>query len=143
MRQDLKSSSSVEINASPEKVWKVLTQPEFIKEYLFGTETITDWKIGSEIIFQGEYNGQKYKDKGIVKENVTHKRLSYSYWSGFSGLEDKPENYCRVSYDLNSKDGKHTTFTWSQEGFASEEGQKHSQSGMPGLLNVIKEIAER
>ena len=44
MRHDLKSSSSVEINASPEKVWKVLTQPEFIKEYLFGTETITDWK---------------------------------------------------------------------------------------------------
>jgi uncharacterized protein YndB with AHSA1/START domain len=63
MRHDLKVSESVEINASPEKVWKVLTQPEFIKEYLFGTETITDWKVGSEVIFQGEYQGHKYKDK--------------------------------------------------------------------------------
>ncbi len=28
-----------------------LTNPEKIKVYLFGTETITDWKIGSTIIY--------------------------------------------------------------------------------------------
>jgi uncharacterized protein YndB with AHSA1/START domain len=143
MRHDLKVSESIEIHASPEKVWHVLTKPELIKEYLFGTETITDWKVGSDIVFQGEYQGHKYKDKGVIKKNVTHKHISYSYWSGFSGLEDKPKNYCTVSYDLNSKDGKTTTFTWSQSGFANEEGQKHSQSGMAGLLKQIKDIAER
>src|ERR1700722_1174748 len=99
MRHDLKVSESVEITASPEKVWKVLTTPDIIKEYLFGTETITDWKVGSEVIFQGEYQGHKYKDKGVIKENVLHKRISYSYWSSFSGTEDKPENYSIVSYD--------------------------------------------
>jgi len=143
MRHDLKVSESVEINASPETVWKILTTPAIIKEYLFGTETITDWKVGSEVIFQGEYQGHKYKDKGVIKENVLHKRISYSYWSGFSGTEDKPENYSVVSYDLNSKDRKHTTFTWSQAGYANEEGQKHSQSGMTAFLKQIKEIAER
>ena len=143
MRHDLKVSETVEINASPEKVWKVLTDPSLIKEYLFGTETITDWKVGSDIIFQGEYQGHKYKDKGLVKEHINHKRVSYAYWSAFSGLEDKSENYSIVTYDLESKDGKNTNFTWSQSGFANEEGQKHSQSGMADLLKQIKAIAER
>jgi len=143
MRYDLKVSESVEINASPEKVWAVLTTPELIKEYLFGTETITDWKVGSEIIFQGEYQGQKYKDKGVIKEYTLHKRIRYSYWSGFSGLEDKPENYSIITYDLVSRNGRQTTFTWSQSGFANEEGQQHSQSGMAAFLKQIKSIAER
>ena len=69
--------------------------------------------------------------------------MSYAYWSAFTGLEDKPENYSTVTYDLESKDGKHTTFTWSQSGFANEDGQKHSQSGMTAFLKQIKEIAER
>ena len=43
MRHDLVVSTCVEINAEPSKVWNVLTTPEIIKEYLFGTETITNW----------------------------------------------------------------------------------------------------
>ena len=92
MNHNLIVSKSVDINAEPSTVWNALTNPDIIKEYLFGTETITDWKVGSEIIFQGEYKGHKYKDRGVVRENSLNKLLSYSYWSGFSGLEDKPEN---------------------------------------------------
>ena len=143
MRNDLVVSKSIEINVSLSKMWEVLTHPEIIKEYLFGTQTVTDWKPGSEIIFQGEYNGQKYRDKGVVCENILHQRISYSYWSGFSGTEDKPENYSLVTYDLTRKDDDHTLFTWTQKGFANEEGYKHSESGMDAFLEQIKEIAER
>jgi uncharacterized protein YndB with AHSA1/START domain len=143
MNHDLTVSQSIEINAEPAKVWHALTTPEIIKEYLFGTETITDWKVGSDIIFQGEYQGHKYKDKGKVVENVLHKIISYRYWSGFTGLEDKPENYSLVTYTLGSKDGKYTTFIWTQKGFASEDGYNHSKSGMDAFLKQIKEIIER
>ena len=68
MRQDLIVSQSVDVKAEPEQVWNALTNPEIIKEYLFGTETITDWKVGSEIIFQGEYEGHKYRDHGIIEQ---------------------------------------------------------------------------
>ena len=53
MRNDLIVSKSIIVNANNDKVWKALTNPEIIKEYLYGTETLTDWKVGSEIIFQG------------------------------------------------------------------------------------------
>jgi uncharacterized protein YndB with AHSA1/START domain len=142
INQNLIVSKSVNVNAEPAKVWEALTNPEIIKEYLFGTETITDWKVGSEIIFQGEYNGQKYRDKGIVRENILNQVLSYSYWSGFSGLEDKPENYSLVTYTLKPVDGM-TKLTWTQKGFANEEGYKHSESGMDEFLSGIKKIIER
>ena len=143
MRHDLTVSQSIEINASPDKVWHGLISPDIIKEYLFGTETITDWKVGSPIIFQGEYQGHKYTDKGTVVENVLHKKISYRYWSGFSGLEDKPENYSLVTYALDSKDGKHTTFTWTQKGFSNEDGYNHSKSGMDTFLKSVKEAIEK
>ncbi|MEP6926504.1 MAG: SRPBCC domain-containing protein [Ginsengibacter sp.] len=145
MKNDLIVSESVVINAAPSKVWDALTNPEIIKKYLFGTETITDWKVGSEIIFQGEYGENKehtYRDKGIIKQNVPNELLSYSYWSGFSGLENKPENYSLVTYSLQSDDNKKTIFTWTQKGYATEEGYQHSLSGMKEFLEQIKKLIE-
>lgn len=142
MRHDLEVSESIVINAPTEKVWEALITPEIIKKYLFGTETITDWKIGSGIIFQGEYQGHAYKDKGVVRENITNELLSYSYWSGFSGLEDKPENYSLVTYKLKSCD-EGAEFTWVQKGFANEDGQRHSQEGLGEFLKKIKEVIEK
>jgi len=92
MDKNLIASSNINIQSTPEKVWDVLTNTVEIKKYLFGSEVITDWKIGSPIVFQGEYDGQKYKDKGNVIENKKNELLKYDYWNGFSGLEDKPDN---------------------------------------------------
>lgn len=146
MNNNLVVSQSIDINASPAKVWDALTNPEIIKEYLFGTETVTDWKVGSEIIFQGAYgdnNEHSYRDRGVILENVPEKKLSYSYWSGFSGLEDKPENYATVTYTIDKKSDGVVTFTWEQKGFATEEGYQHSLNGMPAFLEQIKSIIER
>ncbi|HXB39289.1 MAG TPA: SRPBCC domain-containing protein [Bacteroidia bacterium] len=143
MRQDLIVSQSITINGPVSVVWKGLTSPEIIKNYLFGTETITDWKEGSEIVFQGEYEGHKYRDHGVILKIIAGQILSYSYWSGFSGLEDKPENYSTVTYTLAKKHENSTEFTWTQKGFANEEGKKHSESGMAAFLQKIKEVIEK
>ena len=143
MRHDLIVSKSIVVNANKDKVWMALTNPETIKEYLYGTETITDWKVGSEIIFQGEYSGQKYRDRGIILENIPNTKLCYSYWSGFSGLDDKPENYSNISYTLTDSGNHETELTWTQIGFANEDGHKHSESGMDEFLKSIKKIIER
>lgn len=142
LNQNLEVSKSVVIDSNIGRVWKVLTDPELIKEYLYGTETITDWKTGSEIVFQGEYQGHKYRDHGKILTNTHEKEISYSYWSGFSGLEDKPENYSTVTYRLISIQGK-TELTWQQKGYADSEKQKHSEIGLPALLEQIKLISER
>ena len=142
MRHDLIASKSIEINTEISKVWDVLTNPKFIGEYLYGTQTITDWKIGNEIKFMGEFNGQKYCDMGVIKENVLHELLSYSFWSSFSGTENKPENYSLITYNLVGIDSKNTKFTWTQKGHPDEESCSHAESQIGELIKNIKEIAE-
>ncbi|HUR30610.1 MAG TPA: SRPBCC domain-containing protein [Saprospiraceae bacterium] len=134
-------NKSVLINASKAKIWKALTDPNLIKEYLYGTETITDWQVGGDLIFQGEWEGQPYKDKGHILEITPERILSYDYWSGFSGMEDIPENYSIVTYTLQDEgDGVRLRIT--QTGFKNEENKNHSETGWPQVLIKIKEISE-
>src|SRR5258706_6479457 len=105
MDHSLGIEKSILIRTTRSKIWKALTDPAIIKEYLFGTETITDWKVGSELIFQGEWEGKIYKDKGHILEIIPESLLSYDYWSGFSGMADVPENYATVTYTLQEEEG--------------------------------------
>jgi len=142
MDKSLVALSNIKIQSTAEKVWSMLTDPEKIKAYLFGTQIQTDWKIGSPIVFQGEYNGQIYKDKGNVIENKENELLKYDYWSRFSGLEDIPQNYSLITYKLEKVNDKTVNFTWHQQGFSSEKGKCHTEQGLETMLEQIKRLAE-
>lgn len=136
-----KIEKSIEISASKQKLWDGLTNPDIIKQYMFGTETICDWKEGSEIIFQGNYEGKSYKDKGIIQKIIKEKFLQYTYFSSFSGLEDKPENFHLITYELKEHDDK-TVLTLKQENIQSQEAQDHADKNWDFILFTIKDIIE-
>jgi uncharacterized protein YndB with AHSA1/START domain len=142
MNQDLIQSHSIEINVPIATVWYGLTEPGIIAKYLHGTETITDWKVGSKVVFQGEYEGKTYKDGGIIKEFILHEKISYTYWSSFTGLEDKPENYSLITYEVKALDSGRTKFTWTTKGFSTEKEFEGSKASMPKFLENIKSIIE-
>ncbi len=141
MKNDLSVRKTVKINVNASKVWDAITNPKMIKKYLFGTQVITSWKIDSEIIFQGSWEGKKFRDKGIIKKFEIEKLFQYTYWSVFSGLEDKEENYSLVTFEL-SGDGKITKLTVSQKGFGDKSSQEHSDKGWSIVLKKIKELLE-
>jgi uncharacterized protein YndB with AHSA1/START domain len=58
-------SKRVEIHAGPPQVWDTLTNPQKNSRFFSGTQILTDWHVGSPIIFQGEFQGQKYIDEKI------------------------------------------------------------------------------
>lgn len=128
------------INAPLEKVWDALTNPEIVKQYFFGTELLTNWEIGSDIVFQGEWEGQKYKDPGKVLEYSHNEKLAYSYLSNWSGKEDKPENYLWVCYEVKPIDNG-TELTISQTNY-DEERAKHSETNWASLIDGMKKIIE-
>jgi len=140
MNKNLTITQSTQIKAEISKVWDALINPEKIKIYLFGTEVLTDWKKGSSIFFQGEYDGHKYKDGGTIIDIKPEKLLQYTYWSSFSGMEDKEENYSVVTYKLKQEDN-YILLTVSQQGFANEEAQKHSKQNWEMVLDKIKEMS--
>ncbi len=143
MNQDLIQAHSIEINTPLATVWKALITPEIIAKYLHGTETITDWKVGSKVTFQGEYEGKSYRDGGIIKEFILNKKISYTYWTGFSGLEDKSENYSLITYEVEPISADKTKFTWTTKGFSGEKEFEGSKSSMPKFLENIKSIVEK
>ncbi|MBI1268666.1 MAG: SRPBCC domain-containing protein [Cryomorphaceae bacterium] len=128
------------LNLPLDRVWNALTNPEIVKQYFFGTELITDWKVGSEIIFQGEWEGQTYKDKGVVLEYEHNKILVYSYLSNWSGKADKPENYLRVSYEVQTTENG-TELIISQSNY-DEERAAHSEENWAGLIEAMKKVIE-
>lgn len=142
MDHTLEVKRSVNINASVDKVWEAMTTPSIIAQYLYGTKTITDWKVGSDIIFQGEYEGQTYKDGGLIKAFDAPNLLTYSYWTSFSGLEQTPENSSEVSCIIE-KENDGAKLTWHQKGYPDESRRKHSEDGMDEFLNSIKAIVEK
>lgn len=139
---DLISSKSIDINASLEKVWWILTDPMYISQYLFGAQTITDWKPGSPILFKINFENQEFVDKGFVVENTEYETLKYRYWSGFCGLEDKPDNYSMVSYEIEKIDNNTSKLTWTQTGFADENSRLSSENSLVNILDQIKTLAE-
>jgi uncharacterized protein YndB with AHSA1/START domain len=141
MNKELRVEKQIVINASPEKIWEALTDKEKIKHYFFGTEAISDWKVGSPLIFQGEFEGKTYQDKGEIVVSEPGKKLQYTYWSGFSGLEDIPENYSLVTYRLEGTD-QGTSLSLSQAGFPSEQNREHGESGWTMVLDNLKKLVE-
>jgi uncharacterized protein YndB with AHSA1/START domain len=142
MSETLSLKKSISIEAPFYVVWEALTTPKLIKRYFYGTETQTDWKKGSPIIFSGEWDGKKYEDKGIIEDIEFEKFIKYKYWSSFSGTEDIPENYCNISYELTEM-GDKTLFTVTQDGFKHREVREHSLRSWGTVMENLKIMLEQ
>lgn len=142
MNKQLVLRKAVNINAPASKVWEALVTPAWIKQYLFGTNTISDWKVGSPIVFTGTWEGKEYKDKGTILKFEKEKMLQYDYWSGFSGLPDVPGNYSIITFELSSHAGQ-TTLSLTQNNFVDEKSLEHSGKNWEGVLQTMKGLLEK
>jgi uncharacterized protein YndB with AHSA1/START domain len=135
------ATARTEIEASPQEVWQALTDPALIGKYMFGTHVETDWKPGSPIVWNGEYEGRRYEDKGEIIDFDPEHRLSMTHFSAMSGLDDRPENYHTVVYELEQRGGT-TVVSLSQDGNDSDEAKEQSQSNWAAILAGLKETVE-
>jgi len=117
---------SIIINASPARVWDALINPEIIKQYLFGTQAISNWKVGDSITYKGTWEGKSYEDKGKILQLIPERIFQSTYWSSMSGTEDRPENYATLTYEIESRPNG-TLLTVSQDNNASKEASEHSK----------------
>lgn len=141
MNKGLIAHASIRIHAPNAKVWDAIVNPEMIRQYMFGTEVVSEWKVGSPIFWKGEWEGKSYEDKGRILKIELLKTLEYSHFSPLSGLPDLPENYHTLKYKL-SADGDHTLVTLSQDNNSSENDREHSQKMWESLLAGLKKILE-
>lgn len=135
------ATAKIHINAPREKVWEALTTPGMIKKYLFGTNAISDWKVGSSLTFKGEWEGKSYEDKGTIIASEKPHLFRYTYWSPMSGIENKPENYMEITYELKEVGGG-TELVLTQDNVPSEQTKNHSEQNWKVVLAGLKRVAE-
>lgn len=140
MQTNFKTTYQTEIKAPTEKVWNALTNAEIVKQYFFGTNLETDWKVGNPIFFKGEFNGTAYTDKGTVLEFIPNEKFVYSYLSSWTGLEDKPENYLQITFEV-AQIANGTALTITQSNY-DEEKAKHSSANWEMVIDGLKKIVE-
>jgi uncharacterized protein YndB with AHSA1/START domain len=133
--------SAVKINASLQKVWDILTKPEFVKQWQYGSELMTDWKVGSNIRFKTEWEGKIFEQWGTVLEMRTNQLIKYNLFAPRPDLEDKPENYFVMSYVLTEDKG-HTKLEIIQEDNRPGAIQEEPQGEENSILHGLKQIAE-
>ncbi len=142
MNHNLIVNASIRINASKGQVWKALVGPHAIRQYMFGTQVVSDWHVGNPIVWKGEWQGKSYQDKGMILQLQPERMLQYSHFSPMSGLPDQPENYHTVTIQL-SAEGNQTEVALAQDHNASEEERAHSEENWRMVLTGLKTCVER
>jgi uncharacterized protein YndB with AHSA1/START domain len=136
---------SIEVNAPVETLWKVLTDAEFIPQYMFGCNAETDWKPGSPLLWKGAADGKLYVKGKIVAFDLPH-RLVYTIFDPNSTIKDIPANYLTMTYDLKKRGERSSLLEITQGDYAAvEDGEnryKHSLDGDDTVLTGIKKLAE-
>lgn len=136
------ASSSIVIQARADRVWSVLTDPQAIKEFMFGTDVVTDWTVGGPIAWRGIWKGKAYEDKGVILEFEPGRRLVNTHFSPLSGQDDEPANYHTLTWTLEPEGGA-TKLTLTQDNNASPDEAAHSKGMWDSLVESVKNIAER
>ncbi len=116
---------------------------------MFGCETVSDWKVGSPLLWRGTYEG---KEMDFVKGNILDiepgKLLKYTVIDPNASYPDVPENYLNVTYELIEEEDK-TLLIVNQDGFenAAEGARRYEDTynkgeGWNPILEQIKKLAE-
>jgi uncharacterized protein YndB with AHSA1/START domain len=129
------------IKTSAEKLWAALTKPEFTKQYWFGIQFKTDWRVGSK--FDASDDDKHLGISGKILEYDAPRRLSY----GFIPMQAKPgmcehDSPSRVVLELEPT-GDHVKLTVTHDQF--NEGSKLLESistGWPLVLSGLKSLLE-
>lgn len=149
MNEPLFVKNSILINALPPRIWDALVNPEQTKKYMFGCETVSDWAVGSELLWKGSYEGQEMVFvKGTIIDIKPEKYLAYTTIDpNNTAIEDKPENYLTVTYELTA-DEVHTLLTVTQGDYSgvAEGASRYKETidggGWQPILEEIKKLVE-
>ena len=140
--------NSIIVNAPASKVWDALINPAQTKKYMFGCEAVSDWNIGSPLLWKGTHEGKEMVFvKGKIVDIEPEKFLVYTTIDPNSGIADIPENYLTVTYSFSSENGQ-TVLTATQGDYAAVgDGEKRYDETMRGggwepILQAIKKLTE-
>lgn len=137
--------TSTTISAPPAAVWRVLTEPSLMKQWMaepeMRIEITTNWDVGGPIVIRG-WHHVNFENKGIVLDFVPDSILRYSQLSSVSRLPDKPENHTIMDFRLGRETSESTLLNLSISGFPTESIFKHFDFYCRTTIHIVKRFIE-
>jgi uncharacterized protein YndB with AHSA1/START domain len=132
---------NIELDATSEKVWEALTNPELTKQYFFDCECISTYEVGSPIAF---VKRTENKDIVYVKGRITvclkNKMLAYTCYT--PQTENTPDKHTLVTMALIPEKDK-TRLTITQGSFKEDKERfEQSNKGWHFVLEGLKKLVE-
>lgn len=149
MNKTMIIKEEIDFNFSKKEVWNLLTNPEITKQYMYGCEVLSEWKVGSPIIWKGitEDGTEVIYVKGEIVEIEKEKKVTFTMFDPNKGMEDKLENYVNLTYELQKiKNGTKLILTQGDFSKAEdgknrfEEASKGWEMVLPIMEKVISEL---
>ncbi|GAB4051251.1 SRPBCC family protein [Spirosoma litoris] len=137
---------TVTINAPASTVWRHLTVPDLMKQWMLDTDMaidiITDWGAGSPIRMKGSMHGIEVENTGTILTNIPNKTLQYTHLSSLSHLPDTPENQCVLTFALTPIE-RLTQLTLTITNFPTDTIFRHLDFYWRTALDLLKEAVEK
>jgi uncharacterized protein YndB with AHSA1/START domain len=137
-------NKSVEIHAQAAVVWKVLTEPDLMQQWMSDDrlDIRCDWTLGGAMVVRGEMHGHVFENKGTILAFDPDNLLRYTYLSSLSKLPDREQNYSVIEFALAAEEDK-TILKLTQHNFITLTNYKHFDFYWNVTLRLIRQLSER
>ena len=122
---------SIYINATPERVWRAITDGDETMQYYYGTRVNSDWKVGSRVSY--DYPDGTVAADGEVIECSPPLRLETTFLARWDP-EIEAEGPIRHVWELEAEDGQ-TKLTVTSKGL--KRGSKNAASFGSGIIFIV------
>lgn len=139
MSKSMIIKENVLFKAKIDQVWDLLVNPEMTKQYMFGSEILSTWEIGSPIEWKGktEDGAEVVYVKGEILEYEAGKKVTSTMFDPNSDMEDIPENYVKLTYILSTTT-KGSLLTIIQGDFAgAANGKQRYEESKAGWVQIV------
>jgi uncharacterized protein YndB with AHSA1/START domain len=127
------------IRTTPTKLWEALTKPEFTRQFWYGIEPESDWRVGSP--WRMRFPDGRIADTGEVVAVEPEKRLVLKWQNEFKP-ELKAEGFTTCTFDIVAH-GDVTELRIVHE--IDRDGSKMVEAvsnGWPKVLSELKSLLE-
>jgi uncharacterized protein YndB with AHSA1/START domain len=132
---ELKHVYEVYIRATPEQVWRSITESEFTRRYYYGNDVISDWTPGSPLVYRNP-DGTDAISCEIIEADAP-RRLVHSFH--FPGTDEKPS---RVTWTIEPR-GEASLLVLTHDEFDGETQTYRSVAhGWVPVLSGLKTLLE-
>lgn len=139
MNTQLIIKEEIIFKADKNTVWDLIINPKKTKQYMFGCEVLSDWRIGNQILWKGvlENGTELIYAKGIITEYKEGKKVTFTMFDPNIEIADIPENYIKLTYEIIVKEKGCLLKITQGDFYGTENATKRFEESKQGWKMVI------